>query len=39
MKISHAAWKTSVEEEQDVPLGNPFKPVPLRLSGSLTCTN
>ncbi len=28
MKISYAAWQTSVEEEQDVLLGNPFKPIP-----------
>jgi hypothetical protein len=28
LKISYAAWETSVEEEQDVLLGNPFKPIP-----------
>jgi hypothetical protein len=28
MKISYAAWETSVEEEQNVLLGNPFKPIP-----------
>jgi tetratricopeptide (TPR) repeat protein len=28
LKISYAAWATSVEEEQDVLLGNPFKPIP-----------
>jgi hypothetical protein len=28
MKIRHAAWETSVEEEQDVLFGNPFKPIP-----------
>jgi tetratricopeptide (TPR) repeat protein len=28
MKISYAAWETSVEEQQDVLLGNPFKPIP-----------
>jgi tetratricopeptide (TPR) repeat protein len=27
LKISYAAWETSVEEEQDVLLGNPFKPI------------
>ena len=29
MKISYAAWKTSVEEQQNVLLGNPFKPIPI----------
>ena len=29
LKISYAAWETSVEEEQDVLLGNPFKPIPV----------
>ena len=28
LKISYAAWEISVEEEQDVLLGNPFKPIP-----------
>jgi tetratricopeptide (TPR) repeat protein len=28
LKISYTAWATSVEEEQDVLLGNPFKPIP-----------
>lgn len=28
LKISYAAWETSVEEQQDVLLGNPFKPIP-----------
>jgi tetratricopeptide (TPR) repeat protein len=28
LKISYGAWQTSVEEEQDVLLGNPFKPIP-----------
>jgi hypothetical protein len=28
LKISYAAWETSLEEEQDVLLGNPFKPIP-----------
>lgn len=28
LKISYAAWETSVEEEQDVLLGNPFKQIP-----------
>jgi hypothetical protein len=28
MKISYAAWEMSVEEEQNVLLGNPFKPIP-----------
>ena len=28
MKISYAAWETSVEEQQNVLLGNPFKPIP-----------
>ncbi len=28
LRISYAAWQTSVEEEQDVLLGNPFKPIP-----------
>jgi tetratricopeptide (TPR) repeat protein len=28
LKISYGAWETSVEEEQDVLLGNPFKPIP-----------
>ncbi len=28
LKISYNAWATSVEEEQDVLLGNPFKPIP-----------
>jgi len=28
LKISYSAWATSVEEEQDVLLGNPFKPIP-----------
>lgn len=28
LKISYAAWETSVEEEQDVLRGNPFKPIP-----------
>jgi hypothetical protein len=27
LKISYAAWETSVEEE-DALLGNPFKPIP-----------
>jgi tetratricopeptide (TPR) repeat protein len=28
LKISYMAWATSVEEEQDVLVGNPFKPIP-----------
>ncbi len=28
LKISYAAWETSVEEQQDVLLGNPFKLIP-----------
>ncbi len=28
LKVSYASWQTSVEEEQDVLLGNPFKPIP-----------
>jgi tetratricopeptide (TPR) repeat protein len=28
LNISFAAWETSVEEEDDVLLGNPFKPIP-----------
>ena len=28
LKISFAAWETSVREEQDVLIGNPFKPIP-----------
>jgi hypothetical protein len=28
MKISYAAWETSVEEQQNVLFGNPFKPIP-----------
>lgn len=28
MKVSFAAWETSVEEDQDVLVGNPFKPIP-----------
>jgi hypothetical protein len=28
LKISYAVWEISVEEEQDVLLGNPFKPIP-----------
>jgi len=28
MKISYAAWETSVEEQQNVLLGNPFKTIP-----------
>jgi len=28
LKISYSAWATSVEEEQDVLVGNPFKPIP-----------
>ena len=28
LKISYGAWERGVEEEQDVLLGNPFKPIP-----------
>jgi len=28
LKISYGAWERSVEEDQDVLLGNPFKPIP-----------
>jgi tetratricopeptide (TPR) repeat protein len=28
MKINYAAWETSVEEQQNVLFGNPFKPIP-----------
>jgi len=28
LKISFAVWETSVEEEDDVLIGNPFKPIP-----------
>jgi hypothetical protein len=35
LKVSFATWETSVEEDQDVLVGNPFKPIPtepLRLA-------
>ena len=28
LKINYGAWEASVNEEQDVVLGNPFKPLP-----------
>jgi len=28
LKISYSAWAATVEEQQDVLLGNPFKPIP-----------
>lgn len=28
LKISYATWETSVEEDEAVLVGNPFKPIP-----------